>query len=113
MAHADGDDGERSGARAGGIGHDCEAEGSDRSERAACVREVHGEQQHRGESVHRNVSHECVPDLAIFLVRSSEGHSAGSREQVWSASVGRVGISAWGLGLVVGVERKNWPRNRH
>ena len=46
----------------------------------------------------------------IFLVRSSEGHSAGSREQVWSASVGRVRISAWGLGLVVGVERKNWPR---
>jgi len=86
-AHEDGDDGERSGARAGGMGHDCEAEGSDRSTASGCVREVHGEQQHRGESVHRKCPMNVSP---IFLVRSSEGHSAGSREQVWSASVGRV-----------------------
>ena len=104
-AHADG---ERSGARAGGMGHDCEAEGSDRSTASGCVREVHGEQQHRGESACIAM---CPMNVSqIFLVRSSEGHSAGSREQVWSVSVGRVRISAWGLGLVVGVERKNWPR---
>ena len=49
-------------------------------------------------SVHRNVS-------PIFLVRSSDWHCAGSRGR-WSAtSVGRVGILAWGLALVVvGVE---------
>ena len=82
MAHADGDDGERSGARAGGIGHDCEAEGSDRSERAACVREVHGEQQHRGESVHRNVSHECVPDLPSKIFRGAQCRVAGAGVEV-------------------------------
>ena len=99
MAHADGDDGERSGARAGGKGHDCEAEGSDRSERAACVREVHGEQQHRGESVHRNVSHECVPDLPSKIFRGAQCRVAG-------AGVECICWTCWDFGMGLG------PRSR-
>ena len=74
------------------MGHDFVAEGSDRSKRAACVREVHGE-QHRG----GKCASQCVPDLPSKIFRLALCRVAREVEC-------HICWTCWDFGMGLGVE---------